>query len=1430
METNRWQLSRAGLVNFWYYDEESFEFADGKLLLRGTNGSGKSVTMQSLVPVVLDGKKSPDRLDPFGSKARRMEDYLLGEKEVTGYDERTGYLFLEFVKPMANQYLTIGIGLKAKRNASMDFWGFSIQDNRRIGVDFSLYNKEYNAELQTNDRIPLGKRELEKKLGAGGRVVFSQGEYAEMVNKLLFGFQSLEAYEDLIKLLIQLRSPKLSKDFKPTVIYNILENALPGLSDEELRPLSDAIESMDRTKLQLDQLERDHKSLGKIVREYTAYNRYIWYDKAKGLTEALSEVQKTEKHKAQFTQSITDEQAKLEELASAIQALQAEEQQLKYEHEQLRDHDLMRAAKEKVTFEANLQEQTQRGQEKQHACDGKRQQMGQLRRVIDECELKIREADREMTDLLESMEQEATENDFPAHEVARGEFERARAGYSMELWQKEAVDYRNKLQQGLEQAQKVSMAVRVKQEAEQELGEARKQVDELLFTKQKWERVVEEEKERLISSIHEWQGSVQQLRLQPDTVREVIHRISHFEVTHRYEAVREPAMKAYEQVRQTLRDKLGDVSREQQEKQKERAQIAALHKAWREKKDPEPPHNEQTEQARKWLQSEKIPHIPLYAAVEFREDVSDPMRAQIESALTESGLLNALIIPEPYTQNMASWSEQVKDRIILPDPKLFSHTIMEWFVATPIEESGVGKAEIEAVLQTILCQPDQKEAFSTFIKGDGRFGLGVLLGNAPVIEKSVYLGREARRRFREEQLTLLEQQLSRIDQEIAMIDHSIEETQAHLQVLAEELFQFPKEDDLSTSLQSVVQTEQKLVIWQEQVQQRNEKVRKVLELLLRERDHLKQMGHGLSIPMEEEPLRQALRSIQYYLEDLRKLEVVFRDKVNLQQRLRETEQSLVIATDEYDVLRSEENDIIRERERLEKALESIERLLASKDAQEIQQKIRYCAERLAHIPKELQNSQHSKGLSEAILGELKNKQSEVGTMLEHKTALLEAWRKVFSEEYLLGLWRYATDQQLEENTQAGETELEIQKLDQLAIRSVKMLAPVMQTANRERESYNNRVQNVFDTERQVHLLEYQASLDYIFDNTDHGDNQNSRESVESPRLTEWSREWQDLKARAKRRMIVLEYEGKRTHPYQVLDKLGQEIELQRVVLTTEDRKIFEEVILQSVGRVIKHRIARAEKWVERMNELMQQRNSSSGLTFSLKWVPRVAEDETQLDTKDLVDYLRRDPKLMRDQDIERITTHFRSRIEKAKEEVFVQRDTGGETLHQVMKKILDYRQWFSFKLSYRREGELTKELTDRRFFQFSGGEKAMAMYIPLFSAVFSRYQEADKYSPRIISLDEAFAGVDENNIRDMFELVEQLQFNYIMNSQALWGDYDSVSHLAICELIRPKNADYVTVARYRWDGHSMRMLHPGWPELQTRYDEVASSVEWDQGE
>ncbi|WP_243141103.1 MULTISPECIES: hypothetical protein [unclassified Lactonifactor] len=90
--SGRWKMNRIGFVNFWLYDEEIIDLTDGKLLLRGQNGSGKSITTQSFIPFILDGDRTPSRLDPFGSSDRRMEYYFLGEE---GKEEATGYLFLE---------------------------------------------------------------------------------------------------------------------------------------------------------------------------------------------------------------------------------------------------------------------------------------------------------------------------------------------------------------------------------------------------------------------------------------------------------------------------------------------------------------------------------------------------------------------------------------------------------------------------------------------------------------------------------------------------------------------------------------------------------------------------------------------------------------------------------------------------------------------------------------------------------------------------------------------------------------------------------------------------------------------------------------------------------------------------------------------------------------------------------------------------------------------------------------------------------------------------------------------------------------------------------------------------------------------------------------------------------------------------------------
>ena len=182
-----------------------------------------------------------------------------------------------------------------------------------------------------------------------------------------------------------------------------------------------------------------------------------------------------------------------------------------------------------------------------------------------------------------------------------------------------------------------------------------------------------------------------------------------------------------------------------------------------------------------------------------------------------------------------------------------------------------------------------------------------------------------------------------------------------------------------------------------------------------------------------------------------------------------------------------------------------------------------------------------------------------------------------------------------------------------------------------------------------------------------------------------------------------------------------------------------------------------------MNRMMESMETSSGLTLSLKWQPKKADQEGQLDTKELVALLQTDAEIMRQEDIDKISGHFRSCIREARK--LSREESNLQSFHVIMKEILDYRKWFEFQLYFQKAGEKKKELTDRMFFTFSGGEKAMSMYVPLFSAVVAKYKGANLDAPRIISLDEAFAGVDETNIKDMFRLMVQLELNFIINSQ-----------------------------------------------------------------
>ena len=84
-----------------------------------------------------------------------------------------------------------------------------------------------------------------------------------------------------------------------------------------------------------------------------------------------------------------------------------------------------------------------------------------------------------------------------------------------------------------------------------------------------------------------------------------------------------------------------------------------------------------------------------------------------------------------------------------------------------------------------------------------------------------------------------------------------------------------------------------------------------------------------------------------------------------------------------------------------------------------------------------------------------------------------------------------------------------------------------------------------------------------------------------------------------------------------------------------------------------------------MNALMDRMDTSSSLKLNLRWRSKTAEKEDQMDTRELVELLKKDYRLMSEEEASRLSAHFRSKVEEARRNA---RDSGGMiSFYQIMK-------------------------------------------------------------------------------------------------------------------------------------------------------------------
>lgn len=1363
-KTNKWVMNRAGIINFWYYDEQYFDFADGKLLLRGSNGSGKSVTMQSLLPTLLDGKTDPTRLDSFGSRARKMEDYLLGEEQVSKIQERTGYLFLEFKRKEQESYLTLGIGLQAKRGGSLGKWYFGITDGRRIGIDFSLFEELKREHLQ-----PLSKRQLINRIAEGGKVMNSQKDYQEFVNERIFRFDSLGKFEDCIKLLMELRSPKLSREFTPTAIYNILTNSLPALKEDDLQPVSRTLEQIDASRERLGQFERESKAIGKIQQSYNS----MYEEKLRQLANRWLENDRMTKQKQA---KIDADTAKREELSGILAALQNEQAELELnlslwrkEQDELKQNEAYQLIEKGTQLKHDLESSKSAMQRYSDKVNKKENQVAETRGKLEGHIRNLERAEKELAALADEMAEHAEGSGYLAeHEQHLADFERKTGQHSFDYWKSKNREYLKHLRDMVSLFKELNAAVSIQKRIDKELGDIAEKLEADRKNQRHWQGIFTDEKEKLISDFSHWQNQAH-FTVPQTEYSEVLRRLEGlYAKTIRFAQVTEPIYAAANNEKQRISNALLPIRSRMQSIGKTIKEHEQEMRDWKDEKDPVPERSKASQDYRKQLVQAGIPAEPFYSCVDFRTELDEEKRNAIESALMETGFLDALLSEERL--------EPEGDRQLLPNPQLFTQTLAEYLVPDSSERS-VNAGYVQDILQSIVVMDGgESDSSAPIISEDGKYRLFSLRGKADASYQASYIGKASRERYRIEKIRSLEEEIARLNAELQTAKESEEWLLAAMAEVEADMTRLPVDKELAYANQNILEMEREISRGESELERKQSDLQesKIQTDNLRITLHQSAKGNTIGFTLAEyEEAEKCQEDYQAAFHD-------WADKVSERKHITGNKAG---AEELLAVQREELQEVLEEHDEEAAKMHTLERQLASN--LELQ-KISNVAEITARIESCIQNIKDGEGRTKNIQREQREHDNQF-TVINLNLKQLE--EQIRFEKPYTQLWRDTFAKEVDRYGKAGDRTLTVAA-----------------------EDY---IRNWIDQENRLTQLE--GNLDAVHrqmesDLIDYRPKIIQDQIVAAPT---WFSEFETQEFRDKMelwrhanqiRIYQVNSEGAWRSPDDLKKRLEDQIEQAKLVLRRSDEELFEQIIFHSIGNVLRTLIGNAQKWVSKMNDILEHQDNSSGLTLSIRWKPKAAENDDGLSTARLVELLRKDRNIMKESDREAIKHHFQERIEQAK--LMRDESNGEDSLYQVLQEVLDYRKWFSFELWHHRKNEVMKELSNNKFNQFSGGEKAIAMYLPLFTAMYSRYQDAGKDAPYIITLDEAFAGIDDLNIAELFKATEQLEFNYMMNSQALYGEYQTVSSLNTYELIRPKNAPTVSTIQYHWDGKVKTLLLP----------------------
>jgi uncharacterized protein (TIGR02680 family) len=286
-------------------------------------------------------------------------------------------------------------------------------------------------------------------------------------------------------------------------------------------------------------------------------------------------------------------------------------------------------------------------------------------------------------------------------------------------------------------------------------------------------------------------------------------------------------------------------------------------------------------------------------------------------------------------------------------------------------------------------------------------------------------------------------------------------------------------------------------------------------------------------------------------------------------------------------------------------------------------------------------------------------------------------------------------------------------------------------------------------------------------------------------------------------IVTIIYQNRPQRPDLIEASLSDEVAQRRDLLTARETEVLENHLQAEVAAAIQRMLREAEGRLQAINAELGKRPTSTGVKFRLVWQalpegPDGAPVGLDAARKRL---LNTSFDAWSQQDRQIVGTMLQNRIASER----TRAEGEGGSLLDMLGRALDYRRWHRFRVQRWQDGQW-RPLSGPA----SSGERALGLTVPLFAAVSSFYTHGgSRLAPRLVLLDEAFAGIDDAARAHCMALVREFDLDFVMTSEREWACYAELPGVSICQLQRREGIDAVHVSRWTWDGKARRPERDG---------------------